>query len=339
MNTAQPTRTLARFSFAITVAITVASVLVTFVAVNAAAAAKKPPAKSATKSKSTGAAKLRRPTTTVARRRVVDPTVVLVPITTLAAASASTVPATVSPPPTTVLPTIVPTTTAPDFEIRVAQPNQTIGRNEVATYTLFVDAGSGYGGSVILAISDLPPGTEAVYEPIPITSVGQVRIRTTDRTPNGTFAVKAIASTPRSSRAVTLVLTVVDGITSTTTTSSTTTTTSSTTTTIGTKTFAMQTNQVGSEIAPGKTIRVDVQIIPSGGFNEPIVLSVAGAPQGTSASFVKSPISIAETGQLFIGAAANANNLVAGTSTVTISAVGGGVTRTASITFTVKATA
>lgn len=264
----------------------------------------------------------------------------LLPVTTLAA---PVVPTTVAPAPaatTSAPPTLAPTTTvASDFEIRVAQPNQTIGRNETATYTLFVDAGSGYGGSVILAISDLPPGTEAVYEPVPIATVGQVRIRTSDRTPNGTFAVKAIASTPRSSRNVTLILIVVDGNTSTTSSTSptsTSTTSSSTTTTIGTKTFALQTNQVGNEIAPGKTIRVDVQIIPSGGFNEPIVLSVAGTPQGTSASFVKTPISIAETGQLFISAAANANNLVAGTVTVTISAVGGGVTRTASISFTVK---
>jgi subtilase family serine protease len=99
--------------------------------------------------------------------------------------------------------------------------------------------------------------------------------------------------------------------------------------------FALTTNLASVTVAAGSSAAITVSGVALNGFRSAIALSVSGLPKGVSASIA--PASIASPGNgrstLKLTAASNAR---AGTAMITLKGTGGGISKTQTVTLTVK---
>ena len=102
-----------------------------------------------------------------------------------------------------------------------------------------------------------------------------------------------------------------------------------------TPTLALAVSPTSLSIVQGSSKTTTATTTIGGGFNASVALSVSGLPSGASASF--SPTSIAAPGGGSSTLTINAGTAAAGTSTVTVKATGGGLTKTATVSLTVTA--
>jgi hypothetical protein len=101
----------------------------------------------------------------------------------------------------------------------------------------------------------------------------------------------------------------------------------------GNASFTLTPNVSGVSVAAGGSSTVAITLTAQGGFSSPVTLSARGA-SGVTAHFSSNTLTASAPVTATISAAANA---AAGTSTITMSGTGGGLTRTAPVAVTVVA--
>jgi hypothetical protein len=103
------------------------------------------------------------------------------------------------------------------------------------------------------------------------------------------------------------------------------------TTTTGAPTFTMAVTPASVAMVQGKTFTFTVTVSPSGGFSTPVQLSQSGAPAGTAVTFRPNPT--LTTSALKV---VTRTTTPKGTYPITVTATGGGVTRTATVSMIVR---
>ena len=113
-------------------------------------------------------------------------------------------------PPVTAPPTTAPpvTVVAPNFGLRLDNPDLTVATNQTAIYGLTVDRSAGYTGPVSFALAGLPVGSTANFAPNPTTSSTNLYVTPGTSTASGRYNVSVTASAGGTVRTGTLALTV-----------------------------------------------------------------------------------------------------------------------------------
>ena len=94
--------------------------------------------------------------------------------------------------------------------------------------------------------------------------------------------------------------------------------------------FTLSASPSSQSVVAGNSVSYSVSINPTGGFSDPVTLSVSGLPSGATGSFTPNPATTSSTLSV-----ATTSGTTAGASTVTITGVSGGRTRTTTVTLTV----
>jgi kumamolisin len=211
---------------------------------------------------------------------------------------------------------LAPTSTTPGFNISASPATVSLVQGKTATSTITTTVTDGFDSAITLAVSGLPSGVTALFNPTSITGAGTSTL---------TFTATSTASTGTS----TITVSGTSGSTTHTTTISLTVTSTSS------GTFTISVSPTSGYLDQGQSGYAVVTTAVSGGFSSAIALSATGQPSGVTVSF--SPSSIAAPGSgtsdMNISVARNAPT---GTYPITITGVGGGVTKTTTLTFQVR---
>ena len=201
------------------------------------------------------------------------------------------------------------TVTAPDFTLGATPASRSVIPGGAASYTISITPGGGFTGDVAFSVSGLPAGATAEFTPNPAAASTTLVVTTTAATPGGssTLTITGVSGALTRTTTVGLTVTVPD--------------------------FSLSVAPALRAVAPGSSTTYTVSISPSGGFTDSVDLSVSGLPSGTSAEFSPDPASSSSTMTVTTTAATPG-----GTSTLTITGVSGGLTRTttASLNVTVQ---
>jgi len=99
----------------------------------------------------------------------------------------------------------------PDFSLSVAPTSRSIARGRSATFSIKPTGLFGFKGSVSLSVTGLPNGTTATFKPNPVklSTTSTMTVKTTSRTPRGTYTltIAGTAGSLRRTSGVTLTVT------------------------------------------------------------------------------------------------------------------------------------
>jgi cellulose 1,4-beta-cellobiosidase len=202
----------------------------------------------------------------------------------------------------------------PDFSITANPPASvtlTPGSNPTATVT--IASLFGFTGSVSVSATNLPPGVSANFSPSSVNGSGTVTINFNGQTstPSGTTNISIVGTSGTLTHSATISFTVA-----------------------GPSSFSLA--ATNASVAQGGTGTSAITVTPSGGFTGSVALSVSGLPNGVTASFNPTPVSItsatAATSTLTFTASSTAT---AGTSTVTVTGSGGNSSSSTTLSLTV----
>ncbi len=185
------------------------------------------------------------------------------------------------------------------------------------TSTITSTVTGGFNTAVVLSATGQPSGVTVSFSPTSITgngtSTATFTVASTVATGNYTITVKGTAGSTTSSTTVTLTVT---GST-------------------GTGSFILKASPTTLSVARGGSGKAQVLTNVNGGFNSAIALSASGFGTGVRVTF--SPTSIAAPGAghsvMNVQVTAGATT---GTRTITITGVGGGITKTTTVSLTIN---
>jgi subtilisin family serine protease len=206
----------------------------------------------------------------------------------------------------------------PDFALKLSSASASVYQGDKPAFSVSLDNQNGFKGTVSLAASGLPTGTTAAFSRTSTsgTTAVTLTLATTTSTPAGTYAITVTGTSGSLVHTAPLTLTVA----------------------VPVPTFTLALSTTASSIPYGKSTSISYKltITPKFGFKGPVSLSVDGVPAGTSGAFTATTVSVTPTSagygayKLTIPAGAPR-----GTSTLTFTASGGGVTTTAPATVTI----
>ncbi len=207
----------------------------------------------------------------------------------------------------------------PDFSISASPSLLSITQGGSTSSTISTAVSGGFNSAVSLSASGLPAGVTASFSPASIAAPG-----------SGSSTLTLTASATAATGAVNVTVTATGaGVTHTT-------VISLTVNAPATPDFAISAAPATLSITQAGSGSSTISTTVSGGFNSAISLSASGLPTGVTASF--SPASITAPGNgsstLTLSASSTATT---GSSNVTVSATGGGVTHTTIVALTVSA--
>lgn len=200
-------------------------------------------------------------------------------------------------------------TASPDFSVSATPSSQTVRPGNSTSYTVNVTPSNGYNGNVTFSVSGLPSGASASFTPSSVSSSG-----------SSTMAVSTSSSTP--TRTYTLTITATDG-----------TLTHSTKVTLVVADFSISASPSSQTVRRGSQTTYTATITPVGPFSASVNFSVTGLPRRTNASF--NPTSVVGSGSSTVTISVN-KPAQTGTYPLTITATGGGVTHSASVTLVIQ---
>jgi uncharacterized protein (DUF58 family) len=199
--------------------------------------------------------------------------------------------------------------TAPDFSLSPSPASQTVIQGNPTSYGVTVNPTNGFAGQVALSVTGLPTGASGSFAPNPATSTSTLSV-TTDATttPAGTYTltITGVSGSLTHTATVTLVVTAPD--------------------------FTLSRSPASQTVIQGNPTSYGVTINPTNGFAGQVTLSVTGLPTGAGGSFSPNPATTTST--LSVTTIATTP---AGTYTLTITGVSGGLTHTATVTLVVAA--
>ena len=206
----------------------------------------------------------------------------------------------------------------PAFTLAASPTSVSVAQGKSGASTLTTTVSGGFNSAVALTASGQPSGVTVTFSPTSIAAPG-----------SGTStATIAVASTTATGSYTITVTGTGGGITHTA-------TVSLTVTAAVAGAFTISVSPTSGYLARGQSGYAVVTTSVSGGFDSAISLSATGIPTGVTGSF--SPVSIAAPGSGTSDFTLTvAGNAPTGTYPITISATGGGVTHTTTLTFQVR---
>ncbi|MEM2378045.1 MAG: DNRLRE domain-containing protein [Candidatus Korarchaeum sp.] len=210
----------------------------------------------------------------------------------------------------------------PDFTLSISPASITVAQGGMAEYSVTVTPVAGFSGEIHFSASGMPSGS--TQQLVSSGSNIYLRIATSSSTPPGDYTITVTAQGDGKSHEVSVALTV--------TAATTTTSTGTVTTTTMQPSFFIDVNPNMLTLARGGIAHLSVRVQGIGGFSNTVTLSASGLPQGVtiSSNINNSPPDF--TADLVLSAT---NQAPLGMHQFTLLAVGGGVTRSSTITLTI----
>ena len=202
---------------------------------------------------------------------------------------------------------------APTFTLSSSATSGSIASGASTPVTVTTAVANGFSSAVALSVSGLPAGVTASFAPTSIASPGSGK---------STLTLTASASAPAGNSSLTITA-AGGGVTKTQTFSLTV-----------TGTFALSISASSAGVARSGSVPITVTTAGGTGFNSAVALSASGLPSGVTASFAPTSIATPGSGHSTLTFSAGTNAVV-GVSTVTITATGGGTSKTQTISLTV----
>jgi uncharacterized membrane protein len=204
--------------------------------------------------------------------------------------------------------------TVPAFQLSASVNSVSLAAGASGTLNLTVSVSGGFSSAVSLSVSGLPTGVTSTLTPAQFSAPG-----------SGTSVLKLTAATAAQPGSYTITITATGGgITKTAT---------STLTLLLPPTFTLAVSPSSLSLAAGNRGSVTLTTTASGTFKAAVSLAVSGLPSGVTASFAPSSIASPGSGKSTLTVTAT-TAAKPGSYTITITAAGGGITRTATSTVT-----
>ena len=207
------------------------------------------------------------------------------------------------------------TVTAPaDFSLSAAPASRTVQPGGSADYTLTVTPSGGFSGAVTFAVSGVPSGAAASFDPASVNTPGTttLTVATTAATPPGTYQITVTGTGGTLARTANVTLTVT-----------------------APADFSLSAAPASRTVQPGGSADYTLTVTPSGGFSGAVTFAVSGVPSGAAASF--DPASVNTSGTTTLTVATTAAT-PPGTYQITVTGTGGTLARTANVTLVVPGT-
>ena len=194
----------------------------------------------------------------------------------------------------------------PDFSIAATPSSQTINQGSPTSYSVSLTPLAGYTGTVSFAVSGLPAGVSASFNPASLVNSGStaLNITTAFSTTPGTYTLTISGSdgTLSHSTSVALVITPAGD-------------------------FSLSTNIASQTILPGQNTSYGISVSSINGFSGTVALSISGVPAGATATFNPGSITGAGISSLAITTSTTTpagvyNMIVTGTSGAIVHTVG-----------------
>ena len=205
-------------------------------------------------------------------------------------------------------------TVVPAFSLSASPASQTVAAGSATSFTVTVTPGTGFSGTVSFSSSGAPSGVTATFNPTTVTTSGSttLNISTTSAVAAGTYPLTITGTS--------------DGLTEN--------TAVSVTVTGTTPNFTITASPTSISVARGSSGKSTITTTISGGFNSAITLTASG--QGSAQTVTFSPSSIAAPGSGTSTMTVKVGNRAAlGDHKITITAKGGGLTHTTTVTLDV----
>ncbi|HKX33365.1 MAG TPA: hypothetical protein VJ302_37150, partial [Blastocatellia bacterium] len=204
-------------------------------------------------------------------------------------------------------------TPTPNFALSMNPTSLAMNRGASGTSTISITRSGGFTGSVALSASGLPAGVTASFNPATATGASSVLTLTASGTATTGPATVTITGVGGGlTRTATMSLTV---------------------NAPATPNFALSLSAANLTVSRGGSGTSTVNIARSGGFTGSVAFTVSGLPAGVTGSFNPTPA----TGASSILTLTASNTATLGAASVTITGVGGGLTRAATLNLTVTA--
>jgi hypothetical protein len=203
----------------------------------------------------------------------------------------------------------------PDFTISATPPSQAVVQGSGTTYQVNIAALDGFSGPVTLSSPGLPTGVTASFNPNPVTggagsSTMTVSTNNGATTPPGTYTLTITGTSGALTHNTTVTLVVQAPAAG---------------------DFTLSANPTSRTIAVRQSTTYAISVNPTNGFNSAVTFSVTGLPAKASATF--SPTSSTTGTTLTVKTNPTTKP---GSSTLTITGIGGGLTRTTTVTLTIQ---
>jgi uncharacterized membrane protein len=203
----------------------------------------------------------------------------------------------------------------PNFSLTPSATSATVAQAGSTSIKLFTAVLNGFQSAVALSVSGAPKGVTASFAPASISVPG-----------SGTSTLTLAAAPGTVAGSYNLTVTAIGG--------GLTKTQPLTLTVLPPPSFTLSPSSTSATVAPGGSTSIKLSTAVLNGFQSTVALSVSGLPKGVTASFA--PVSIAAPGSgtstLTLAAASNTTS---GPYNLTVTAIGGGVTKTQPVSLTV----
>lgn len=202
----------------------------------------------------------------------------------------------------------------PDFSIAATPSSQTVAQGNGTSYTMSVTPSNGFSGSVSFTVAGLPSGATASFTPTSVSGSGSttMAVNTSSSTPPGTYTltINATSGTLTHSTQVQLVVQAVA---------------------VGD--FSISASPTSATATKRTDARYTVTISAVGSFTSNVTFRISGLPNQATALFRPNSVTGAGTTNLTVSAK---QKTPAGTYSLTITATGGGVNHSTTVTLVVQ---
>lgn len=204
--------------------------------------------------------------------------------------------------------------TAPTFVLTPSTTAINLATGSSASLPVSVTPSGGFNSNVTLSVSGLPSGVTAAFSPATVSgtaaAASSLTLTAAQTAKTGTFSVTLTATGGGLTRTAAMSVAVTA------------------------PNFALTLAGAVPTLPVGATSAIMLTVTPSGGFNSAIALNVSGLPSGVSASFSPATLNAATAGSSTL-TLKSATTARAGSFILTVSATGGGLTKTLPLTITV----
>ena len=201
-------------------------------------------------------------------------------------------------------------TSSPNFAISALPTSRTVTAGGGTTYSVSITPSNGFTGSVSLAVTGLPAGATASFNPNPAATSSTLTVTTSTTTSAGTSTLTITGTSGTLVHTTTAALVVQRS---------------------STADFSLAVTPTSQTVDVGNPTTYSVTITPSGGFAATVSLSTSGLPSGATPSFSPNPTGASST--LTIGTSVLTP---VGSYTFMITGVSGSVSHTVSATLVVR---
>ncbi|HKU24738.1 MAG TPA: hypothetical protein VJQ54_04655, partial [Candidatus Sulfotelmatobacter sp.] len=207
------------------------------------------------------------------------------------------------------------TTPNPDFTLTASPSSQSVQPGGNATYSATITATNGFSGITNLSASGLPSGATASFNPSSVSGSGtsQLTIPTTSAMASGTYPFSVTATSGSLTHSVNLALIV-----------------------SAAADFSFAVTPSTQSVQPGSSVNYTATVTPQNGYAAATSFAVTGLPTGATANFTPPSVTGSGSAQLTIS---TSSTTPTGSYPLNITASGGTLSHSASVTLVVSAAA